>query len=88
MDERPALGGWIPSDNAHVIHCRNCGERFLGSPRAVMCAPCAYHDDDDSKQILGAAAVEHDQPRSLLWPYVFGAVFWALVALGLWLTIR
>ena len=46
------------------------------------------HEDPPGWWAREGYSLDGENPRSLLWLYVFGALFWALVALGLWLTIR
>lgn len=44
QDIRPQKGAWAPGD--YIYKCCHCGKRFIGDKRAVVCAPCAYNDDE------------------------------------------
>lgn len=39
-DIRPQKGMWAPG--FYLITCHECGDKFLGDKRAMICSDCAY----------------------------------------------
>ena len=44
IDDRPQLGFWAPGN--YINRCTQCEDLFIGDKRAVVCADCAYSDED------------------------------------------
>ena len=41
---KPQRGGWAPGN--YICHCSQCDQDFIGDKRAVVCADCAYRNND------------------------------------------
>jgi hypothetical protein len=46
-DKRPRYGFWAPG--YYYCKCTECKEQFVGDKKAVVCAPCAYHEEAENE---------------------------------------